>query len=330
MPKILPFASRFALAWSAAALLAACAATPAAKPVAVAPAAPVRQAPIDPVAVMKQLESGFAAQKDGGKLAAPATLAGQLKRTSCVLALPAGAPSAPLALPDLYRRTCDSVMVVGGGFNCGRCHNRHFSTASGYMITESGVMVTNYHVVASKELATTPEEGKAKGKGVQEGLAAMDSHGKVYPVIEVLAADAAADIAVVRLGGSGFHPLALRPDAAVGEPVSIVSHPEQNFYMLSTGIVSQYFLRPQGGQKPEVMCVSAEYGGGSSGGPVLDASGRVVGMVASTHTIAAMGHGPAGAPGAQAQPQTQMVVRNCVPAASILKLIQAPAPTPAK
>jgi S1-C subfamily serine protease len=64
-----------------------------------------------------------------------------------------------------------------------------------------------------------------------------------------------------------------------------------------------------------MMSITADYARGSSGSPVLDDSGAVVGMVADTRSIYyTIDHG--------AQQNLQMVVKECVPSASILKLFR--------
>jgi len=63
------------------------------------------------------------------------------------------------------------------------------------------------------------------------------------------------------------------------------------------------------------MAVTADFAKGSSGGPLLDACGNVAGMVASTTSIYY------GTEKGQ-KDNLQMVLKHCVPAASILKLIE--------
>ncbi len=61
-----------------------------------------------------------------------------------------------------------------------------------------------------------------------------------------------------------------------------------------------------------MLMITADFGAGSSGGPVFDARGNVVGMIAETETVYAD-------PDAARDPQ--MVFRLCVPAARILALL---------
>jgi S1-C subfamily serine protease len=62
------------------------------------------------------------------------------------------------------------------------------------------------------------------------------------------------------------------------------------------------------------MTVTADFAVGSSGGPVFNRHGAVVGMVARTHTI--------NADPKSESPTTQMVVKMTIPSEDILSLIE--------
>jgi len=69
------------------------------------------------------------------------------------------------------------------------------------------------------------------------------------------------------------------------------------------------------------MCITADYARGSSGGPVLNEQGAVVGMVCSTRTTYY------GEKDKEKDNDVQMVVKFCIPADSIrLVLKQTPVP----
>jgi S1-C subfamily serine protease len=62
------------------------------------------------------------------------------------------------------------------------------------------------------------------------------------------------------------------------------------------------------------MAITADYAKGSSGGPVLNARGEVVGMVSSTNSIYYTRE--------KGQNQNlQMVIKSCVPVGAISKLL---------
>ena len=63
------------------------------------------------------------------------------------------------------------------------------------------------------------------------------------------------------------------------------------------------------------MSVTADFAKGSSGAPILDLNGNVVGMVASTKSVYYDEENGL-------QKDLQMVMKNCVPAKCILDLIE--------
>jgi S1-C subfamily serine protease len=146
----------------------------------------------------------------------------------------------------------------------------------------------------------------------------MKADGAVCPVKAVLAANAAGDVAIVQLGGTGFVPLAVAPAAPVGSDVFVISHPDSRFFTLSRGIVARYTTMTRGRKKNATMLqITAEYAKGSSGGPVLNTAGEVVGMVSSTMSVYYNDdHGK--------QQDLQMVFNDCVTSRQILDLIKSP------
>jgi len=263
----------------------------------------------------RALTDGLASLLDAGRTVDMKTLIGQLDRRSCRLALapPTGERLTPA---EIYQRRRDAVVVVGGIYKCKKCSKWHVSNASGFLISPDGVMVTNYHVVNSPD---------------RKALGAMTYDGRVFPVARVLAADEPADIAIVKLDtlrklgtsdkpdkrderGTRARPyLALAPDVPVGSPVWVISHPRTHFYTFTEGMVSGYFMETRKKRRTRRMTITADFGKGSSGAPVLGPEGAVVGMVASTRAVSAEHHGE--------DSYAQMVLRHCVPARSIHELI---------
>ncbi len=237
-----------------------------------------------------------------GKTTKAADFAEQLKREKCTLAL-AKPGSATLSASDIYSQCAPSVLVFSGIFKCGKCNNWHASPASGFVLTEDGVAVTNYHVME---------------KAANETFVVMTQQGKVYAVKEVLAANMADDLAIVRLdlpAGVKLKPLALAPDAPVGSPVSLISHPDKRFYSLTTGIISRYHTMAKNNVMVPMVSITADYARGSSGAPVLSDKGAVIGLVASTHSVYYSTEGGK-------QENLQMVFKQCIPAASLMKMIE--------
>ena len=90
----------------------------------------------------------------------------------------------------------------------------------------------------------------------------------------------------------------MRAYAPDGSSVGVLGHPGENFYVYTTGAVSRYSTNKNEDDKRERwMGLTAEYAGGSSGSPVLNRYGAVVGMAALTLTIEDGKQTPHPAPG---------------------------------
>lgn len=236
---------------------------------------------------------------DTNKTTNAKALGEQLTRVKVNIALPAPRTE---ALSDLYADRVDSVGIIASVYKCGRCDDWHRSgCATCWVLTEDGIMVTNYHVF---------ENADHSGWGV------LTRDGRVSAVTEVLAANKAADIAIFRVAGAGYKPIHLGDSQKVGGDVHIIAHPDSRFFSYTSGKVSRYYEVPRKTGKATWMSVTAEFARGSSGGPVMDQFGNVVGMVANTQSIYYPKKKPTDFRG-----PFQMVIRNCVPVADIRKLI---------
>jgi S1-C subfamily serine protease len=138
---------------------------------------------------------------------------------------------------------------------------------SGFVIDRKGDVVTNDHVVGG-------------GTGIRVGF----SSGATYPA-RVVGADPSSDIAVVRVSAprSALHPLALGHSAAVevGEPVYAIGNPFGLDRTMTAGIVSATERDIQAPNKrtiPNAIQTDAPINHGNSGGPLIDDTGRVIGV----------------------------------------------------
>jgi S1-C subfamily serine protease len=83
---------------------------------------------------------------------------------------------------------------------------------------------------------------------------------------------------------------------------------------MTKGDVSRYYLLRGKDKTAPRMAITADYAKGSSGGPVLNVRGEVVGMVSSTNSIYYTRE--------KGQNQNlQMVIKSCVPVGAISKLL---------
>ncbi len=195
---------------------------------------------------------------------------------SCTLKLPK-VKTQPLSNMDLYEQYMDSVLMVGKSFRCGnpRCAKNHTSIASGFLLGNSGAFVTSYHVV----------NGAMGGRA--KTMVVMNGKGKMWAVSKVLAADKVNDFAILQLKGKGFKGLPIRGDIRVGEKIRTLTHPTGHFFTMSEGIVTRkFFMRLRGFMgKDAWLNIDADFCKGSSGGPIIDRFGNVVGIVASTQSV---------------------------------------------
>lgn len=229
------------------------------------------------------------------------TLVRQLNRSQC--ALPLTAPQTNrLSAEELIQQVRRSVLVVGSLYQCDDCKEWHLSSATGFVLSESGAFATCYHVV---------------DQAAHSVMVVMTDDGRLFGVREVLAASKAHDTAILQLEGSGLVPLPVATNAPVGAPVFVVSHPSKNFYTFTSGMVSRYFLSEEDKVQTTMMSITAEFGRGSSGCPVFNECGTVVGMAESIL--------PTTSKGADGTEKPSLVFKHARPADALLRLIREPA-----
>lgn len=259
---------------------------------------------IDDEQHLKVMEDAILKLAHDGKATRGKELLSQTKRKHCPI-LPAP-PSAPVLQPEeIYTGCSGGVVAITSAWKKEGEMWTAGDPATAWVLSPDGVLVTNYHVFAEAE------------KEEVFGILTRDE--KFYPVTEILAADKVNDIAVFKVPAKGLQPLALAPEAAVGRKICIISHPDAQFYTFTQGQISRYTMQRDDAKAPPVkyMCVTADYARGSSGGPVLNENGAVVGMVCSTKTTYY------GEKGKDPDDDVQMVVKFCIPGESIRALLKA-------
>ena len=269
---------------------------------------------VDDRLIFQKLEAATSAlaEKANGPLRREDRLE-QCKRTRTdAVRLPAKQISgAPLDGEEIYRRGARAAVLIGSAYKCDKCTKWHNTLASGFAITADGVIATNHHVAAS-----------ASG----EAMGVITADGRFFPVVEVLAADKAHDVALLRIEAKNLDFLPLRDDAPAGTPIRCYSHPANTFGCISEGIITRYFKMNEAERNGAVfMQITADYARGSSGGPIIDAQGNAVGMVASTSPVFTATPAPhvSSKDAKPATPSQQMVRHNCATARAILQLTRA-------
>ncbi len=157
------------------------------------------------------------------------------------------------------------------------------STGSGFLISAAGYVLTNYHVVEGADPAT--------------GVSVQFEDNITRPAV-VVGADESDDLALLHVSMEGLSP-AVRPlplgdssSVRVGDPTLALGNPFGLDRTLTSGIVSalqRQIQAPNGFAIANVIQTDAPINPGSSGGPLLDAYGRVIGINSQMLTAGAGG-----------------------------------------
>ncbi|HSI15777.1 MAG TPA: serine protease [Chthoniobacter sp.] len=226
------------------------------------------------------------------------------ERHVCGLQLPT-APTEKLAGPAIAARAEAATLVLGEFSKEAKKQQISFNVAGGGFMIAPGVCLTSLHV--------------AKDKGAK-GFCALTRDGRVFPIREVLAYEPVNDLAILQLDlpeGVDLPTLPLAHEAApTGSPVFVMSHPDDRFFLLSTGYVARHTLWRTTGGVEAFMTITADFAKGSSGCPVLDEHGAVIGIVNNTESIYYDDDGH------RKQLDLQMVVKNATPSWAVLPMIE--------
>jgi S1-C subfamily serine protease len=142
------------------------------------------------------------------------------------------------------------------------------ATGSGFVVDRQGDILTNAHVVSGARRVTVRFGGS--GSEVPATVAGVD---------------ASNDLAVLHVDPSNvaLHPLPLGNSARahVGDPVVAIGNPFGYDRTITGGIVSalqRHITAPDGFTIDHVIQTDAAINPGNSGGPLIDSSGRVIGI----------------------------------------------------
>ena len=159
----------------------------------------------------------------------------------------------PRSLPEDMDKVMEGVVFIRAGEILG----------SGVIISPDGYILTAAHVVSG-----TGEVAVRFKAGLQLNAS-------------VLRVDQEQDIALLKLPGTGYQAVELHLDAPVpaGNELYAIGSPlnEDLAFTVTKGIISAY--REREGDKAQFIQTDAALNPGNSGGPLLDKSGKVIGIV---------------------------------------------------
>jgi S1-C subfamily serine protease len=159
-------------------------------------------------------------------------------------------PAADLTAEQIAEKATPSVVLIRVPAGLG----------SGFVVSNDGRIVTNYHVIRGAKQATV-----------------VTADGREFKDVELMAADPGHDLAVLRIGAHGLRALALGDSAIAkpGEHVVAIGHPLGLGNTVSDGLLSAVrVISPQ----RTLLQISAPISPGSSGGPVFNDRGEVIGI----------------------------------------------------
>lgn len=191
---------------------------------------------------------------------------------------PAG-PSSGLTAHDIYQRNAPGVVFVrarvlepvSNSFDLFQTAGGDTSTGSGFLVDHHGDILTNYHLI----------DGADRSGGVT-----VEFEGGATRPAAVVAVDPDDDLAVLRVDTAHLGPIAPlalgdSTSVRVGDPALAIGNPFGLDRTLTSGIVSALTHQLHGADGRtinNVIQTDLPLAPGNSGGPLLDAQGRVIGV----------------------------------------------------
>lgn len=170
-------------------------------------------------------------------------------------------PSTYLSAEQVYTKCSTAVAYIGVYNEAGTL----LKSGSGFFIDRNGTMVTNYHVIEN---------------GYSAKVTTADD--KVYTVTGIYDYDEGRDLALLKVSGSRFSYLQTDTSALnAGASIYTIGSPLGLSSTISTGIVSNP-SRSLDGQ--EYIQITAPISSGSSGGALINTSGKVIGIISGALT----------------------------------------------
>lgn len=179
---------------------------------------------------------------------------------------------------DIYSLACKQVVGITTPMTTTNVFGQESSgavTGSGFVISEDGYIMTNYHVV------------QYYVEGYSDELSVIFYDETEYSGT-VVGYDADNDIAIVKIDATGLTPVKFgsNSDMVVGEQVYAVGNPLGELaYTMTGGMISALDREiSTGDSKINMFQIDAAVNSGNSGGPVYDSKGEVVGVVTAKYS----------------------------------------------
>ena len=171
---------------------------------------------------------------------------------------------------QIYRKCAGAVFYLESYEDAN--YETPYGNASGFFISPDGIAVTNYHALI--------DTGSAK-------ITTRD--GETYPVTHILYGSTADDVIIMRVSKTAdsghvtksfpYLELADQSSVQVGDPIYNLGAPLGLSDTFASGIVSN--LNRQLGSRTYIQ-MTVPISSGSSGGPVVNATGKVIGIASAS------------------------------------------------
>jgi serine protease Do len=190
----------------------------------------------------------------------------------------ASALAAGASTPDVIAAVQPSVVTIDVTSNASTRNGRtvaQSAAGTGFVIDANGLIATNAHVVAGATSVTVTLADGTEVAGT------------------VVGTDATADLAVVKIDRTGLTPAAIGSSTAlrvgdtviaIGNALGLSGSPTATMGIVSA--LGRSITTDSGTSYQDLVQIDAPINPGDSGGPVVDAAGRVIGIASAGTTTA--------------------------------------------
>ncbi|HOW34992.1 MAG TPA: trypsin-like peptidase domain-containing protein [Candidatus Omnitrophota bacterium] len=165
------------------------------------------------------------------------------------------------AISNLFSQNADAVVLIGAADRSGK----NSRAGTGFVITPDGFIVTNYHLLD-------------KAKRIVIKL----KNNTGYLKVKIVAIDTINDIALIKISGKNLSTVKLgdSDSVKVGQRVVTIGNPLGLAETVSDGLISSLRNTSKG---VGLLQISVPLSPGSSGGPLFNLAGEVVGVTVASH-----------------------------------------------
>jgi len=188
-------------------------------------------------------------------------------QTEANIELPAvasGAQNGELSAAQIFEHNANAVFTIYASFD----NEIFWSVGSGFFITDTGIGVTNHHVMDGWPYAYI-----------------FTHNGDTFDISGFYNYDDVGDVAIIQVAGRNFQFLTRGDSTAarIGETVFAIGSPLGYHNTFSTGIISRFddITEFDGYEVHNMIQITAPISDGSSGGALLNDRGQVIGITSA-------------------------------------------------